>query len=175
MSINPQETPFLFSTGSVLAYEIAKSYYGNIHYVWCTTNFNSPKQPVTSNPFSICRRFFEQITTCDRHAVEIKFNKSGILIGAKTKLDSGIITEKVYNEIAQLIEIAKYDAFYPVLYIINTEKVKNKCKEVQKIDKASDTSIEYKIEELMYDEFQIIHFKDLLHGILDIADMKAGD
>lgn len=175
MSVNLAKEPFLFSAGTLLAYKIAKRYYQNIHYVWCTVEFNSKCQPITSNPFTICKRLLEQITTGDRHSIEIKNNKAGILIGAKAKLDAGIISVDQYDEINQLVSCADYEAFSPVLYIINSRNVENKCEEITLCDKASNDSIEYKIEELKGDEFQIINFKDLLNGIITIADKKAGD
>lgn len=175
MGINPTEDPFLFSTGSLLAYEIAKNYYGNIHFVWCTTKFNSSKQPVTSNPFTICQRLLQQIKTGDRHAPEIKGNISGILMGAESKLSDGVITLKNYNEINQIVAMAKYEAFTPIVYIINSKRVKTKCIEVKVEDKASDSSIEYKITNLKQDEFQVIHFKDLLHDIVEITDKRVGE
>ena len=89
MGMNVRKNPFLYSAGTQLAYIIAKRYYKNIHYVWCTTEFNSPKQPPTSNPATICKRYLEQITTGDHHMKEIDNNKVGILKGAKAKYNSG--------------------------------------------------------------------------------------
>ena len=72
MGLDISKNPFLYSVGTELAYKIAKRYYNNIHYVWCTTEFNSLKQPPTSNPATICKRYLEQITTGDRHTKEIE-------------------------------------------------------------------------------------------------------
>ena len=51
----------LFSTGTALAYNIAKDYYGNVHYVWCTEAFDATLQPGTSNPRTLCARYLDQI------------------------------------------------------------------------------------------------------------------
>ena len=91
MGLDVKNNPFLYSVGTQLAYKIAKRYYKNIHYVWCTTEFNSSKQQPTSNPATICKRYLEQITTGDRHTKEIENNIAGILNVAKAKLYGGVI------------------------------------------------------------------------------------
>lgn len=158
MGLDEKKTPILYSVGTHLAYKVAKRYYKNIHYVWCTTEFNSSKQLPTSNPATICKRYFEQIKTGDRHAIEIPNNMTGILRGANAKHNSGIITQKEYDEIRSIVSAAEYESFFPILYIIDSKKVKNKCIEISATDKASDNAVEYKIEDLAENEFQVIFF-----------------
>lgn len=175
MGLDTKETPILYSIGTYLAYKIAKRYYKNVHYVWCTTEFNAFKQPPTSNPSKICKRYLEQITTGDRHAKEIANNMAGILRGASAKLEGGIISKKEYNKIRKIVSGAEYEAFFPVLYIIESEKVKTKCLEVLPQDKASDEAVEYKIENLAANEFEVIFFEDILEGIVEVADKEVGE
>jgi len=175
MSLNVNKHPFLYSIGTHLSYKIAKRYYKNIHYVWCTTEFNSPKQPPTSNPSKICKRYLEQIATGDRHTEEIKNNLAGILRGAQAKFELGVIDKKVYNEIKGIVSVAEYESFFPVLYIIDSRKVKNRCEEVAVKDKASDTAVEYRVADLKEDEFEVIFFREILGGIINIADGKVGE
>ncbi len=175
MGLFVRKHPLLYSAGTQLAYQIAKRYYGNIHYVWCTTEFNSPKQPPTSNPATICKRYLQQITTGDRHATEIENNVVGILKGARAKLNSGVITKKEYNEIRSIVSAARYEYFFPVLYIVESRKVKDRCTEVVVQERASDDAVEYKIEDLKENEFEIILFEDILNGVIDIADKKIGE
>lgn len=75
----------------------------------------------------------------------------GILRGAKAKFDSGIIGKKEYNEIKNMISTAEYESFFPVLYIIKSEKVKSGIKNERR--KAADI-IEGKrlYQELMAEE-----------------------
>lgn len=175
MSMNPNKTPILYSVGTSLAYKISKRYYNNVHFVWCTSNFHSLKQPPTSNPLTICRRYLEQIAGSDRHTVEIEKNISGILAGAKYKLDNGIITDEQYKDISMILSVSEYESFYPVLYIIYSNRVKSKCVEVSKKDCASDASIEYKIAQLEEDEFDVIFFKVILNGLINVAELKVGE
>ena len=86
-TLDVEKDPFLYSIGTQLAYRIAKRYYKNIHYVWCTTKFNLLKQPPTSNPAIILKRYLEQITTGDHHAKETQNNMAKILDVAKSKRD----------------------------------------------------------------------------------------
>jgi hypothetical protein len=165
--------PLLYSVGTLLAYKIAKRYYKK-HYVWCTIKFDSKTQPVTSNPLTICRRYLEQIITSDRHTVEIDKNKVGILTGAKRNYDDGLISKDQYEKIKNIVACAEYESFFPVIYIIYTERVKHKCIKVKKEECASDTSLEYKIESLEEGEFNIISLYDILYGIIDFNNRGAG-
>ena len=71
--------------------------------------------------------------------------------------------------------MAEYEAFFPMLYIIRSNDVKNKCKEVSIENKASDNAIEYKIEDLRENEFDAIFFKDILDGLVEVVDKKVGE
>jgi hypothetical protein len=174
MSLDIKKNPILYSVGTQLAYNIAKKYYDNVHFVWCTTAFNNFKQPPTSNPSTICKRYLEQITTGDQHTKEIENNKVGILRGAKAKLNTGIIDKREYTNIRAAVLVAEYDSFFPVLYIIKSEMVVNKCLEVSVDEKASPHSVEYKIVNLMKNEFEMIFFKDILSGVVEVFDKGEG-
>ena len=171
----PQPT-YLFSVGTHFAKKINETYYNNTHYVWCTTHYDSKKQPVTSNPKSICKRWLELVHTGDRHAVEFSNNLAGILRGAQAKLEQGVIDQNQFSEIGQLINLAKYKDFFPVIYIIDINKVgQTRCKEVPIKDRASDNSIEYKVEDLAAGEFQVIELKTLFQDLMDSVDKKIGE
>ena len=172
--INPNNTPFLFSIGTNIAYKIAKEYYENVQYVWCSPKFDSIDQPPTSNPLTIAKRYIEQIKTGDRHAKEIDSNKTGILIGAKEKHDAKIINDSQKGEIHTMVAIAKYEDFFPILFVIDSRRVIEKCIEIEKAKKVSDTSTEYLIPNLLPDEYELIDLKKLFDGLLNVADRKAG-
>lgn len=155
----------LYSTGTALAYKIAKEYYNNEHYVWCTEAFDAALQPGTSNPRTLCSRYLEQILKNDRHATEINNNKAGILKGAKAKFDQGIINEDQHREIAARVAYASNEDFYPVIFLINKRAVKKRLIIVNPHDKASNSSIEYIITDLKRNEFELIRTKDILAGV----------
>lgn len=155
----------LYSTGTEFAYKIAKEYYNNVHYVWCTDSFDAALQPGTSNPRTLCTRFLEQIIKKDRHATEINNNKAGILKGAAAKLAQGIITQEQHQEICTRVAFAENEAFYPVIYLIKKSAVRKRLMVVDPSDTASNSSVEYIIKDLQRNEFELIHVKDILAGV----------
>lgn len=155
----------LYSTCTSLAYKIAKEYYNNVHYVWCTESFDAALQPGTSNPRTLCTRYLEQILKNDRHATEISNNKAGILKGAAEKLKQGIITKEQHEEISARVAFATNEEFYPVVYLINKRLVKKRLKVVDANDAASNSSIEYIITDLQRNEFELIRIRDILAGV----------
>lgn len=174
MALDTKKYPLLYSIGTNLAYMIAKKHYGNIHYAWCTTEFSSIYQPPTSNPSKICQRYLDVISKGDRHAVEINNNIAGILKGAKAKLDSNVISKQQFKIIRYEVANAWYEDFFPMLYIIQSEKVKHKCIEVPMPNRASDDAVEYLIDDLRTDEFDAIFFRNILSGILVAVDKEVG-
>ena len=61
MAVKKPKDLLLYSTSTELAYRIAKEYYNNIFYVWCTDTFDAALQPGTSNPRTLCSRYLDQI------------------------------------------------------------------------------------------------------------------
>ena len=171
--IDSSKIPILYSVGTILSYRIAKEYYHS-YFVWCTSCFHSASQPPTSDPFTICAKYLQHAILGDRHSHEIEDNKSGILRGARDKYIAGIIDEKAYNIICEMVNCAQYDAFLPVLFVINTDAVKDRCKEVERSERANDNSVEYIIKDLADGEFEIIGFKELLTGLVDPCSRRAG-
>ena len=175
MALDASKNPILFSVGTFFSYRIAKRYYHNVHYVWCAFHFDDKEQPPTSNPLTIAKRYIEQVTGGDRHTAEIDANKVGILKGADIKHNAGIITKKQLKEIKQLVALADYEQFLPVLYVIKSERVQKRCEEVDISKRASDRSAEYIISDLQEDEFEIVDLRKLLDGIVSPEDKKAGE
>ncbi|MFR8449016.1 MAG: hypothetical protein ACLVB0_00235 [Fusicatenibacter saccharivorans] len=58
---------------------------------------------------------------------------------------------------------------------MESKKVKDRYVEVMVRDRASDDAVEYKIEDLQENEFEIISFKDILSGVVNIVDKKVGE
>lgn len=156
----------LYSTNTALAYKIAKDYYNNVFYVWCTDAFDAALQPGTSNPRTLCSRYLDQIIRNDRHAVEINQNKAGILKGASEKLKQGVITQEQYKEISTRVAFAEMEAFYPIVFLIDKRSVKGRLQVVEPKDAASNHSVEYIIKDLKWNEFEMIKLKDILAGVI---------
>ena len=86
-----------------------------------------------------------------------------------------LLIKTVYNKIRNYVSGADYEAFFPVLYIVESRKIRDRYIEVITKERASDDAVEYKIEDLKVNEFRIISFKDVLSGIVNIADKEAGE
>lgn len=148
----------LFSVNTVLAYRIAKTYFKNVHFVWCAGKYEYDNtQPASSNPIKVVQRYFEDVVSQDEHSALIRQNREGIIRGAMEKRRAGVITEDEEKLIVAMVKRASFDSFLPLLYVIPSNSVSDICAEVPISKKASPPSVEYLIEELPRESFEIIN------------------
>ncbi len=154
----------LFSTNTYLAYRINRDYYGDKHFIYCTSKAGCKSltvelldNPSSSSPMTRYKQLKEGSKTGELHGI-IKEQKLGIQKGALEKYKKGLITLEQKNEIFYIAEEARNLDYRPLLYIIPYNKIKELLKEVKIQDKASLFSEEYIIEELPGDSFVIIEF-----------------
>jgi hypothetical protein len=160
-----KEPLILFSTNTWLAYIISERFYNGIHYVWCSPYFNSKvlpdydcTNPPTSNPIEIYKILQEESLRGDRHSPKIKENKVGIIKGAIYNQKMGVITEEQKKDIIAIVEIAETKDFRPLLYLIPFSIVSSIVKAVPVKDRAHPLSMEFVIESLPRNLFEIIEF-----------------
>jgi hypothetical protein len=153
----------LYSANTWPAYMIAERFYAGEHYVWCTPYFDSRQTslrtsavPPTSNPAEIYQNLYEEVRRGDRHSSKIKENRIGILRGAAIKKDQGIITDKQSKDIAAILDRAETRDFRPLIYVIPYSVVHAHLSEVPVADRAHPLSVEYIIDRLPRDEFDVI-------------------
>lgn len=170
--IDTNKYPLLFSVGTSLAYSVDNEYYNGVHYVWCATKINSFTQPLTSNPISIAKRWLRIVADGDIHVPDVDANTSGILNGAKLKLSNKHITKQDNKAIRSKVAVATYKDFLPVLYVIDTKKVKSRCIEVPPNRVASATSIEYIIEDLQDGEYDLLDIGELTREIRQFSNRR---
>lgn len=115
----------LYSTITKLALNIARIYYGDIHYVWCAPVFDASQTsgvefilPPTSSPFEIYQELKRHVLRGDGHSDKIKENRAGILRGATEKLKAGKITAQQQQDIATTVEIAQSTLYEPLILVI---------------------------------------------------------
>jgi hypothetical protein len=156
----------LYSTNTWLAYNVAERYFGQRHYVWCTPFFDSIGYSnmdytiaPTSCPKEIYLGLHKEVSGGDRHSTKIEENKLGIMKGAALKKDAGIISEEQEAEIASIIATAERRDFRPLLYIIPYQKVSRIKRDVPVNDKAHPLSVEYVIESLPRNHFDVIEWE----------------
>lgn len=156
----------LYSTNTWLSYKIAGKYYRDVHYVWCTFPFDSKSLPAvdvvtppTSNPYEIYHSLLGEVRQGDEHSSKIEANKVGILKGATYKKKAGIINDQQEKDIASIVDRAKFRDFRPVLYVIPFHLVANILTEVPISQRAAPLSVEYIIEQLPREFFDMIEIE----------------
>jgi hypothetical protein len=162
----PRNSLYLYSTNTKLANLLSKEYYRGIHYVWCSPVFDpselSPldplyKIPPSSSPLDIYKTLKNDVYKKDHHSSKIDANKVGLKKGATFALQKGIIDNFELATITELIDLADFELFNPILYIIPISLVQNKLEEVPTVERANPFGKEYRIPNLKDGEFEVIH------------------
>jgi len=155
-----------YSINTKLAFLINENYYQQ-HFVWCAPVFDSEKLdhlnilrqiPPSSNPFTIYKRFKQDVTCKDLHSNYVTQNKTGLKKGAIQMLNKGVIDLIDFSRITTLIDKATIDDFMPFIYLIPKGLIESKVKMVDVDFSANPLSVEFQIEDLKKDEFEIIEF-----------------
>jgi len=153
----------LYSTNTWLSYIIAQKYYGEVHYAWCTPDFHMNNQnvidsttPPTSTPYEILNSLKVEVSRGDRHSAKIKENKVGIKKGASFKKSIGIITDVQEQEIFEIVDQSEIRDFRPLLYVLPFDNCAHLLKAVPIKDRAHPMSVEFIIEELPRNLFDVI-------------------
>lgn len=158
-------TPLLlYSTNTLLAYHINQTYYGELHYVWCSAffgaaNIPSPYRPnpPASSPQVIYETLLKAVENSDRHCEKIRLNKAGLRHGASLKQGQGDITKTQRLEILDQVRLAQVPDFKPLLYVIPYTLVSGMLTTVPVKHRANPLSEEYIIARLPRISFDIIN------------------
>ena len=153
----------LYSTNTWLAYIIAERYYNGIHYVWCTPHFDPTTVPSigytvppSSSPAEIYRNLHDDVRRADNHSAKIASNRAGLLRGVEIHLNKGKINNHQATEITSIIEASVGRDFRPLVYVIPTQLVVGKVKDVPVSQRAHPLSVEYIIEDLPRNCFDVL-------------------
>jgi hypothetical protein len=162
------KSKILYSANSTAAYKISKKYYGDLHYVWCSTEFgpNPPSKTLIVNPPSSQPRWryksmHEESRGLDYHGPYIRENKLGLVKGAEIKYNLHAISLSQKEEILTYVDKASLIEYKPLLYVMVYDDVKDLVKEVPIVMRANPLSEEYIIEELPGSLFEILDLDDL--------------
>jgi hypothetical protein len=157
-----KEPLVLYSTNTWLAYAITERFYDGVHYAWCSPVYNGSTAaphvniPPSSSPAEIYRQLFREVDRGEQHSKAIENNRAGIEKGAEVKLKAGVITEETYEEIARTLERAEVRDFRPVLYVIPYDRVRGIVLDVPVHQRAHPLSVEYRVERLPNDCFDML-------------------
>jgi hypothetical protein len=153
----------LYSTNTWLAYRINRDYYGDRHYVWCNRYFASQAVPgyggvipATASPYEVYRSLHAEVTSGDRHSAKISANRVGIKNGAALKQQAGVITPQQETDIMDIAEAADVRDFRPLMYLIPYSLVIALITVVPVAKRAHPMWMEYIIDSLPGDAFEII-------------------
>lgn len=155
----------LYSANTWLAYSIAERFYGGIHYAWCSPVYDGTTAPAhvnippSSSPAEIYRVFAEDSRRGEWHSDAITRNRAGIKGGAQAKLEAGAIHEGAYLRITQILDRSTPRDYRPVLFVMPFDRVADAAQEVSVGDLAHPLSLEYKIERLPRESFDMVQLR----------------
>lgn len=139
-------------------------YRGGRHFVWCSEFFDPKKHgdygsaygiPPSSSPASLYRRYKEDLEGGDTHSASIVNQKAGIKARAIEWHGRGEISEQDLQDITYMADKGRKNDWRPVIYVISSERVKDRLESVPVKDRAG-IGMEYVIKDLNDDEFDLI-------------------
>jgi hypothetical protein len=160
-----KEPLVLYSTNTWLAYAIAERFYGGVHFAWCSPVYDGRKAaphvniPPTSSPAELYRLLMDETERGERHSALMKNNRDGILRGADAKRAGSVITASDWDEIDKTVKLSHPLDFRPVLYVIPYDRVRGTVVEVPVPERAHPLSVEYRVESLPRDAFDMLELR----------------
>jgi hypothetical protein len=157
-------TPVLYSTNTFLKFHIQERFRKCIHYVWCSESFDNAKLGAysgasliapSSNPAEIYRQLKLDVERADRHSAKIIAQRASLNSLAVDWEANGDITVDEKNEIIYMAKNASFIEWRPLIYVIPRQTVAARLKLVAP-DKRASLGLEYIIDDLQRDEFDII-------------------
>jgi len=158
--------PILYSTNTYLKYHIQQRFRNDVHWVWCSEIFDSktaaalaPNYLVapSSNPADIYRELKRDIAGRDVHSAKIGSQKASLQALAIQWEAGGEISPENKKEIIFMVTTAAIEYWRPLLYVIPRALVQNRMQLVP-IEKRASFGIEYTINDLKRNEFDIVEF-----------------
>lgn len=167
----------LFSTNTYIGLYIAKTFYGNRHYLWFATSFNDPDQPKTSDPLCRCQMMLKTVATKDTHDEFMCKIRDGLEYGVQAKLKEGCITNDTSLKIRKLIEASREENqlrnwCMPVVLVTTWGRIKEYEKELTADKKASSTSSEILCNDVPRGAFDLINLEHIMN---EYQPFRRGD
>lgn len=115
--------------------------------------------PPSAIPGEIYDRLHDDVNRGDRHSGWIAKNKTGLIEGAECKERDGVISATQKAEITSVVTMAEVRDFRPLLYVMPYQRVKRWTKEVPTSERAHPMSIEFIIESLPWQAFDVVEVR----------------
>lgn len=155
----------LYSTNVFLKFQIQEQFCGEIHYVWCSENYDSKTLSVysvgalvgaSSNPADIYRELKRDVDSKDKHSRKINAQKLTLNSLAVEWEIAGKISPTQKESILYLVKSADFSYWRPLLYVIpRTTEIEARLQEVE-ISRRAGIGPEFIIEDLKRSEFEIV-------------------
>jgi hypothetical protein len=155
---------FLYSTNVFLKLLIHEKYRGDIHYVWCSEDFDSKMLsayssaslvPPSSNPADIFRELRRDVERPDFHSAKINQLKVTLTDLAIDWEKKGLVSTADKDDIVFMVNNASLKEWRPLIYIIPRLLVETRLSAVPMRLRAGIGN-EYIISDLKRSEFDII-------------------
>jgi len=156
--------PLLYSTNPFLKFYLQETYYGGVHYVWCSESFDSTvldrytagaNVPPSSNPADLLRLLGDAVRRKDMHDQKIQAQKASYLSLAVEGERSGKITGQALEDITYRVTNASLDDWRPLLYIIPRTPLGVRVKAVP-ASQCAGLGPEFIVTDLQRPEFDVI-------------------
>lgn len=162
LSLDKIPNPILYSTMTMVAYNINMRYYEGLHYLWCTpyfgSDFKSPHftVPPSSSPLEIYNTYAKEIDGADLHGTKINLNRMGIRKGAEHMAKVGRITTDELKEIHAISKVALPQQFKPLLCVISRLEAIPYYQKVDVKSRANPLAHEFILADLPQSAFDVI-------------------
>jgi hypothetical protein len=160
-------SPFLFSAGPQIKFEINRRFRRDRHYIWCSECFDARKTwlhpavrvPPSSNPAEIYASLLAAtVDRMDLHDKNVRDWRSGIKFRALQWALNHEITDDDFAEIVVMADHEGPQSWRPLLYIIDRSAVDRRLRVVNPSERANPGAPEYIIPDLGPEEFDVITY-----------------
>jgi hypothetical protein len=159
-------TVLLYSTNVFLKLLIQERYRNDVHFVWCSEDFDSTKLAAysfralvaaSSNPADIYRDLQRAVQSPDTHNAKIISQRASFISLATNWEKNGEISSTQKDDIIYMASTAPFELWRPLLYVIPRAPVERRLQLVPVKNRAGFGN-EYIISDLHRSEFDIIEF-----------------
>jgi hypothetical protein len=161
----PPPPRILYSTNVFLKYHVCQQYRGDVHYVWCSEQFDSrvvgaynpgALLPPSSNPADIYRDLKAAVAATDTHNAKIAEQRVSLIARATAWEAAGEITAVHRDEIIYFAQQVDFRYWRPLLYVIPcTAAILPRLQNVPAPNRAG-LGAEYIIQDLQRNEFDLL-------------------
>lgn len=154
----------LWSTNTWFKYRIQQDFFGGVHYVWCSPEFEGAKlgkyalsssQPPSSDPCTIYRQLKHAVSNGDEHDPKIESQRNTLSALAQSYHAENSISDLDRDEILAMIAKSTVKDWRPLIFVIPFATVSGRVELVARSRRASHEP-EYIIKDLSDGEFRII-------------------